>query len=94
MHASSACFRIAMLYRNKYTYTYRIHWGALADNDMTKIFPEIVSSMFRKLSECTMDAEVEWHLLKAAVVSPDFQVCGRKRLGVANNSKKVTHGGL
>jgi len=35
-----------------------------------------------------MDEEVEWQLLKAAVVSFVARVRGQKRLGVANNGKK------
>jgi len=50
----------------------------------------ILSSLFQNLTECTADAEVEWQLFKAPVASSAARVYGRKRLGVANNGKKVT----
>jgi len=59
----------------------------LAVIDMRKTFADSVSSLFRKFQECTIDAEVAWRLLKAAVVLSAALVCGRKWLGVANNGK-------
>jgi len=45
---------------------------------------------FRELSKCTVDAEVERRLFKAAVASSAGRVCGWKRYGVASNGKNVT----
>jgi len=53
-------------------------------------FADSVLPLFREFRECTVDAEVEWRLLKAAVATSAARVCGRKRLCVANNGKKVT----
>jgi len=50
----------------------------LAVIDMRKTFADSVSSLFRKFQECTIDAEVAWRLLKAAVVLSAALVCGRK----------------
>jgi len=36
-----------------------------------------------------VDVEAEWQLFKAAAASSVARVCRRKRIGVANNSKKV-----
>jgi len=45
----------------------------------------VVSS---RAPECIADAEEEWRLFKAAVVSSAAWVFGRTQLGVANNGKK------
>ena len=60
------------------------------NKDVRKTFVGNVSSLFRELPECTEEAEVEWLLFKAVVASTAARVCGRKRLVVANNGKKVT----
>jgi len=49
-------------------------------------FAESVSPLCREHQECI--AEVEWRLLKAAVVSSVTRVCWLKRLGAAHNGKK------
>jgi len=43
-----------------------------------------------EIPECTADAQVESQLFKSAAASSSAWVCERKRLGVANNSNKVT----
>jgi len=60
------------------------------DKVVRKTFADSVSSLFRKLPESTVNAEVEWLLFKAAVASSAALVCGRKRLVVASNGTKVT----
>jgi len=63
---------------------------ALVDKNVTKTFADGVSCLFRELPECTADAEVMWRLFYSTVASSAARVCGRKGIGVANNSKKVT----
>ena len=58
--------------------------------DARKAFADSLSSLFREPLECTMDAEVESRLLKAAVASSGRRVCGWKRLSEAINDKTVT----
>ena len=67
---------------------YQIKCQALADKNVFRTFADNVSSLFWELPECT--AEEEWRLFKTAVASSTTRVCGWKRLGVANNCKKIT----
>lgn len=61
----------------------------LLNEDVGKTFADSVSSLFRALQECTVDAEVERWLFKAVAVLSAARVSGWKRLSVANNGKKV-----
>ena len=58
---------------------------ALVDKDVRKTFADSVSCLFWELPECTVDAEVEWWLFKAAVASSAARICGQKWFGVVNN---------
>jgi len=42
--------------------SYRIKWEALVDKYVRKTFADSISSLFRELSECTVDSEVERQL--------------------------------
>ena len=68
--------------------SYRRKWEDLVEKDVRKTFPDSVLSLFRKIPECTANAEVEWQQSKEALPSFTAQVCGRKRLGVVNHDKK------
>jgi len=58
--------------------------------DVRKIFAGSLSSLFRELPDYTADAEKEWRLFQAAVISSTSRVCGQKRLGDATDGKKIT----
>jgi len=49
-----------------------------------------VKCLFWGLLVNTQEAEADWRLFKASLVSIATPMCGRKRLNMANNGKKMT----
>ena len=70
--------------------TYRIKWEALENKEVRKPFASSISSKFIQLLDVSEDIEKKWLLFRSAIISLAAKSCGRKRLRVAGDSKKIT----
>ena len=61
---------------NRSSVTYRIKWEASEDKEVRKQFAFSISSKFRQLPDVSEDIEMEWLLLRSAIISSAAESCG------------------